>query len=157
MLRQAASKARLQWSPEHRQPSAGLVLLAAVASILGSLAADAFVVVVGTAILPATSGYGHFRFPDYAKLTVSGVVIASAAWPIVTRVTLAPRWLFFRLAIVVTLVLFLPDVYLLYRRQPADAVGVLMVMHVAIALVAYNLLVRVAPVGVPDAPAAPPR
>jgi len=58
---------------------------------------------------------------------VIGVIIASAAWPIVTRVTSAPRWLFCRLAILVTLVLWLPDLYILYRGQPADAVAVLMV------------------------------
>jgi hypothetical protein len=31
------------------------------------------------------------------------------------------------------------------KHQPADAVGVLVVMHVAIAVVTYNLLVRVSP------------
>jgi hypothetical protein len=51
------------------------------------------------------------------------------------------------LAILVTVVLLLPDVYILYRGQPADAVAVLMVMHLAIALVTYNLLVRLAPIG----------
>ncbi len=152
MLRQAASRARLEFLPEHRQPSAWRVVLAAVASVVGSLVADAIVVAVGEAIFPATKGYVHFRLSDYAKLTVIGVVIASAAWPIVTRLTSAPRWLFFRLAILVTLVLWLPDLYILHRGQPADAVGVLMVMHVAIALVAYNALVRVASVR----PAPPP-
>jgi hypothetical protein len=39
----------------------------------------------------------HFRFADHPKLTVVGVVIACAAWPIVTRMSSAPRWLFFRL------------------------------------------------------------
>ena len=102
--------------------------------------------VVGEAIFPGTKGYQHFQFSDYAKLTVIGVVIAGAAWPIVTRVTSAPRWLFLRLAVLVTVVLWLPDLFILYRGQPADAVAVLMVMHLAIALVTYNLLVHVAPV-----------
>ena len=53
----------------------------------------------------------------------------------------APRWLFFRLAILVTLVLLLPDLYLLYKGQPTDAVTILMIMHVSIALVTYNFLV----------------
>jgi hypothetical protein len=69
------------------------------------------------------------------------------AWPVVTRISSDPRWLFFRLAILVTVVLLLPDVYILYRGQPTDAVAVLMVMHLAIALVTYNLLVRLAPIG----------
>ena len=88
----------------------------------------------------------HFQFHDYAKLTVIGVVIAGAAWPIVARMSSAPRWLFFRLAIAVTLVLFLPDVYIWHQGQPAQAVAVLMAMHVAIALITYNLLVHLAPV-----------
>jgi uncharacterized membrane protein YraQ (UPF0718 family) len=74
------------------------------------------------------------------------VIIACLAWPVVTRISSAPRWLFFRLAIVVTLVLWLPDLYILYRGESARAVAVLMVMHLAIALVTYNCVVRIAPV-----------
>ena len=55
-------------------------------------------------------------------------------------------WLFFRLAILVTLALWLPDAYIWYLGQPASAVAVLVVMHLAIALFTYNLLVRLAPV-----------
>ena len=71
---------------------------------------------------------------------------ASGAWPVVTRISRAPRWLFFRLAIAVTLVLLLPDVYIWQQGQPAQAVAVLMVMHVVIALITYNLLVTLAPI-----------
>ena len=56
------------------------------------------------------------------------------------------RRLFLRLAVLVTLFLWLPDLYILYLGQPADAVAVLMVMHLAIAVVTYNLLVYLAPV-----------
>jgi hypothetical protein len=104
-------------------------------------------VAIGQAVFPGTEGYVHFQFHDYAKLTVVGVIIACVAWPVVTRISREPRWLFFRLAILVTLVLWLPDVYILYRGQPADAVGVLFAMHLAIALVTYNVLVRLAPTG----------
>ncbi len=75
-----------------------------------------------------------------------GVIIACAAWPIVTTISSAPRWLFFRLAILVTLVLWLPDLYILHVGESAKGVAVLMVMHAAIALVTYNLLVHLAPV-----------
>jgi hypothetical protein len=146
MLNRIMSLTRLDFSPQHRQPSAGRVLLATIASIAGSLAADALWVVIGEAIFASTKGYVHFRFSDYAKLTVIGVIIACAAWPIVTRVSYAPRWLFFRLAILVTLFLWLPDLYILYRGQPTDAVAILMVMHLAIAVVTYNLLVHIAPI-----------
>jgi hypothetical protein len=88
----------------------------------------------------------HFQFHDYARLTIVGVIIACVAWPIVTRISSAPRWLFFRLAILVTLVLLVPDLYILKTGQPAKAVAVLMCMHLAIALVTYNALVHLAPV-----------
>jgi hypothetical protein len=123
------------------------VILATVLSIALSLAADAALVAVGTRAFPSTKGYVHFQFHDYAKLTVVGVLIACAAWPVVARVSSAPRWLFFRLAIVVTLVLWLPDLYIWHQGQPAQAVLVLMVMHLAIALVTYNVLVNLAPIG----------
>jgi hypothetical protein len=115
--------------------------------LAGSLGVDALLVVIGTAVFASTKGYVHFRFSDYSKLTVIGVIIACAGWPIVTRISSDPRWLFFRLAILVTLVLWLPDIWLLLRSQPPRAVAVLMVMHLAIALVTYNCLVRLAPIG----------
>jgi len=122
------------------------VILASVLSVIGSLAADALLVVIGQAIFPSTKGYGHFQFSDYAKLTVIGVIIACVAWPIVTRISSSPRWLFFRLAILVTLVLWLPDLFILYRGAPGRAVAVLVVMHLAIAVVTYNCLVHIAKV-----------
>ena len=146
MLNMLASVARIDLQPRHAQPKASRVALATVAAIAGSLIADALLVVIGQALFPATKGYDHFQFHDYAKLTVIGVVIACVAWPVVTRISSDPRWLFFRLAILVTVVLLLPDFYILYKGQPADAVAVLMVMHLAIALVTYNLLVHLAPI-----------
>jgi hypothetical protein len=131
--------------PRPVQPSRVRVALASAASVVGSLVADALLVAIGTALFPSTKGYVHFRFSDYAKLTVIGVVIACVAWPIVTRISFDPRWLFFRLAVVVTLVLWLPDLWILSRGQSGRAVAVLMVMHLAIALVTYNALVRLAP------------
>src|SRR5580698_11339628 len=135
---------RLDFAPRHRQPGWGRIALATVASVAGSLAADALLVVIGQAVFPSTRGFVHFQFGDYAKLTVIGVLIACAGWPVVTRVSSAPRWLFFRLAVLTTLVLWLPDLYILHGGAPPKAVAVLMVMHVAIALVTYNFLVHLA-------------
>jgi hypothetical protein len=75
-----------------------------------SLAACAALVGVGEHVWPTTKDFVHFQFSDYGKLTILGVLIACAGWPIVTRISSAPRWLIFRAAIVVTLVLWLPDV-----------------------------------------------
>ena len=135
---------RVDFIPGHPQPSAASIIVATVVSIAGSLVADALLVVIGEAVFPSTKGYAHFQFSDYAKLTVIGVLIACAAWPVVTRISSSPRWLFLRMAIAVTLVLWLPDVYLLVGGQSAQAVAVLFVMHLAIALVTYNALVHIA-------------
>jgi len=139
----------IDFSPAHRPPEWWRVALATVLSVALSLAADAALVALGTRVFPMTKGYAHFQFHDYAKLTVIGVLIACAAWPVVARVSSAPRWLFFRLAIVVTLVLWLPDLYIWHQGQSAQAVLVLMAMHLAIALVTYNLLVHLAPIRTP--------
>ena len=138
--------ARVDLRSRHQPPQWWRLALATVLAVGLSLAADAALVAVGTKVFPATAGYVHFRFSDYTKLTVAGVIIACAGWPIVARISSAPRWLFFRLAIAVTLVLFLPDVFIWLQGQSAQAVAVLMAMHVAIAMVTYNLLVHVAPV-----------
>ncbi len=144
LLERAQAISRVDLAPRHAQPSWVSVAIATVASIAGSLIADALLVALGTALFPSTKGYVHFNFSDYSKLTVIGVLIACAAWPVVTRISSEPRWLFLRLAVLVTVFLLLPDVWLLWKSQPPEAVTILMVMHLAIALVTYNCLVRIA-------------
>jgi hypothetical protein len=139
------ARLHLDFTPAYRSPKASRLVLATVLSIAASLLADAALVYAGTRVFPSTKGYGHFEFHDYARLTIIGVIIACAAWPVMAWVTSAPRWLFFRVAIVVTAVLLLPDLYILWQGQPTKAVAVLMVMHLAIALITYNALVWLAP------------
>jgi hypothetical protein len=145
-VRRTLALLRLDFTPSYRRPAATRLLLATVLSVGCSLLADAALIAVGTTIFPSTKGYTHFRFEDYAKLTIIGVVIACAAWPVVVRLSSAPRWLFLRAAIAVTVVLLLPDIYILHQGQPPRAVGILMVLHLAIGVITYNLLVHVAPV-----------
>jgi Family of unknown function (DUF6069) len=156
-LDRAMTLARVDFRPAGRPPSASRMVAALAVSVIGSLGADAILVAIGTTVFPSTKGYGHFQFSDYAKLTIIGVVIACLAWPVVTRISSAPRWLFFRLAILVTLVLWLPDLYIWHGGAPAKAVAVLMLMHLAIALVTYNLLVHIAPVRQAEPAVAPAR
>jgi len=129
-----------------RPPSNGEVLVASLAAIVLSLVVDALLVIIGTHLFPSTKGYSHFRFSDYAKLTVIGVIIACCGWPVVARITSRPKWLFLRLAIATTVVLLLPDLYIWHGGQPFKAVGVLMCMHLGIAYVTYQSLVVLAPV-----------
>ena len=138
---------KVDFAPDPVQPSWARLAVATVVSLLGSLGADAVLVALGTRVFPSTRGYVHFQFHDYAKLTVIGVIIACAAWPIVTRISSEPRWLFVRMAVVVTLALFLPDLWIYLRGSSGKAVDVLLAMHLAIALVTYNALVHIAPVG----------
>jgi hypothetical protein len=147
---------RVDFAPADGPPSAVSVVAATIVCIAGSLAVDALLVIIAQAVFPSTRGYPHFRFSDYSKLTVIGVVIACLAWPVVTRISSTPRWLFLRMAVAVTLVLWLPDVYILAGGAPPRAVAFLFLMHLAIALVTYNCLVRIAktrPLAAPSAPA----
>jgi hypothetical protein len=124
---------------QDRQPSIVSILFASIVALAGSLAADYLLVKLGT-------HFSHFRFSDYSKLTVIGVLIACAAWPVATRLTSTPRSFFFRAAIVITIVLFAPDAYIWHSGSSGEAVFVLIWMHIAIAIVTYNALVRLAAV-----------
>ena len=141
----ALALARVELSPRHRMPHPAAVATGTALSVGLCLLADALLAKAGTALFPSTRGYVHFQFADYAKLTVIGVVIACLAWPVVVRLSSEPRWVFARLAVLVTVVLLLPDLYIWLTGQPGRAVLVLVAMHLAIALITYNVLVRVAP------------
>ncbi len=136
---------KIDFPPDHRQPRLVRFAVAALIAVVGSLAVDAALVAIGTALAPATKGYVHFRFSDYGKLTIVGVLMACLAWPVVTWITSEPRWLFLRLAMIVTFVLWAPDLWILLKGEPVKAVLVLMAMHVAIAVVTYVALVHVSP------------
>ena len=145
VLDRAKTLARVDLSPQHRTPHPAAVAAGTVLSVGLCLLVDALLAKAGTALFPSTRGYVHFRFSDYAKLTVIGVVIACLAWPIVVRLSSDPRWVYRWLAVLVTVVLLLPDLYIYLTGQPGRAVLILVCMHLAIALITYNVLVRVAP------------
>jgi hypothetical protein len=128
-------------------PSWARWVLALVVANLGSLISDAILVAIGTTIFPSTRGFVHFQPTDYGKLTLIGVSIACVGWPVVARISSQARWLFLLLAVLVTLVLWLPDLWILVHGEPIRGVGVLMLMHLSIAFITYNTLVRVAPLG----------
>jgi hypothetical protein len=130
----------------HRQPSTYEVIFATVTAVIGSLILDAILVKIGETIYPKTVGYAHFQFTSYAKLTVIGVLGSCAGWPIITRITSQPKWLFLRIAFAVTIVLLLPDLVIWMLGQPGAAVFVLVWMHLAIAITTYFSLVILAPV-----------
>jgi hypothetical protein len=137
---------RIDYKPQS-PPSPLRLLIATVVSLVGSLLADWLLVKLGTHVFPSTRGFAHFQFSDYAKLTIIGVVIACAGWPLATRLTSQPRRLFLQAAIAITIVLLAPDAYIWHNGASGKAVFVLVWMHVAIAIITYNALVHLAPTG----------
>ncbi|MGH3732089.1 MAG: hypothetical protein ACRDVC_01720 [Acidimicrobiales bacterium] len=121
--------------------------MASLVAMGGSLLADWLLVKLGTHVFPSTRGFVHFQFDDYARLTIIGVAIACAGWPLATTVTSQPRRLFLQAAFAITIVLLAPDAYIWHNGALGRAVFVLVWMHVTIAIVTYNALVRLARVG----------
>lgn len=144
MIDRALARARVDMNAASEPPSAGRMIVVSALSIITSVGVDAGVVKLGTVMNPAIRGFSHFRLTDYGVLTAFGVIAACAAWSVVVRISSSPRWLFFRLAVIVMLALWVPDLWLLIKHEPTRAVLVLMVMHLAVALVTYNLLVHFA-------------
>jgi hypothetical protein len=107
------------------QPKLWRFILASAVAVFGSIAACAILAAIGTAVFPSTAGYEHFRFVDYARLTVIGVGMACLAWPATTWVTSQARRLYLWLAIAVTIVALAPDAWILYQGQSPEAVLVL--------------------------------
>ena len=128
-----------------RQPALWRFVVAVVVAVVGSLAACAVLVVIGTMAFPATVGYSHFAFGDYSRLVIIGVLAACAAWPVVTLVSSRAARLFLWLTVAVTIASFAPDLWILHTGQVAQGVLVLAVMHVAVALVTFPALVKIAP------------
>jgi hypothetical protein len=138
-------RARVDLRPSSAPPSLARLSAVTLLCVICSLGVDAGVIRLGGEWFPAIRGYSHFRPYDYGTLTVIGVLAACTSWPMAVRVSSEPRSFFCRLAVVVTALLLVPDVWLLLAHGPVRAVLVLMAMHLSIALITYNLLVRVAP------------
>ncbi len=127
-------------------PSTPRVAVVTAVSILVSVGANALLVKLAVVAAPSLRDYSHFRLGDYGLLTLVGVAAAGAAWWLVGRTVATPRPFFLRLAVVVMLLLWTPDLWLLIRHEPPGGVLTLAAMHLAIAFITYNLLVRAAPV-----------
>lgn len=127
------------------QPAVWRWILATVLAVVGSLLACFVLALLATALIPSLAGYGHFQFSDYSKLTIIGVIAACVGWPIVTWFTTSARRLYLWLAIIVTVVSLAPDAWILHLGQPAAGVATLIVMHFALALITYPVMVFVSP------------
>ncbi len=138
----------LSSSPNDKPPSMRRMFVASLCAVLLSLGANWALARLGMQV-SSLRHYAHFRFVDYGTLTIIGVGAACVAWYVTTRICERPRWLFFRMAIAVSVLLFAPDVWLLAKGEPSGGVGILAAMHLTIALITYNVLVHVAEVVAP--------
>jgi hypothetical protein len=112
-----------------------------------SLLADIVLAAVGKAAFTVPASFGKFSFGSYSLLTVAGIAGATATWWAVTRLTSQPRWLLTRLAALVTALFLIPDFLLLGTPgNPAGPVTILMLMRLAIAVITYTALLKIAPV-----------
>ena len=128
-------------------PAYRRVVAAGLAAAVVSLAAGLLLAAVGQAAFTVPAAFGKFAFGTYAPLTVLGVAGATATWAGVTRLSSRPRWLLTRLAALVTALFLIPDFLLLGTRgNPAGPVAILMLMHLAIAVLTYAALTQLAPV-----------
>jgi hypothetical protein len=127
------------------QPSAWRWVLASLLAVGASLLACFGLASAAALLIPGLAGYGHFAFSDYSKLTIVGVVIACIGWPVVCWFTTSARRLYFWLAIAVTVVSLLPDVWILHLGQPSAGVVTLIAMHFALAVITYPAMVLIAP------------
>ena len=128
--------------PTHRR-----VVAAGLAAAAVSLAADLMLATIGQAAFTVPSSFGKFAFGTYALLTVLGVAGAAATWAAVARLSSRPKWLLTRLAALVTALFLIPDFLLLGTPgNPAGPVAMLMLMHLAIAVITYTALIKIAPV-----------
>jgi hypothetical protein len=137
-------------------PSGLRVGVVTVIAALASIVVNAALVWLATAFDPSIKHFSHFRLSDYGTLTAVGVIGAGVAWYVVARTFVTPRRTFFRVAVVVMVVLWLPDLWLLAKHEPTRGVVFLVIMHVAVALITYNLLVFAAPVRASEATSATP-
>jgi len=127
------------------QPRAWRFVVATIVAVGLSITACAGLVAVGIRVFPSTAGYEHFQFGDYTKLTVIGVVIASLGWPAACYLTTRARRLYLVLAVLVSIAALAPDAWILYQGQSAQAVFVLVWMHLALAVITYLSMVLIAP------------
>jgi hypothetical protein len=124
-------------------PAAVRIILAGGVAAVGSLIADVILVALGKAAFNPIS-FGPFHASAWVPLTILGVAGATVGWGILVHLTSEPRWVVFRAAVLVTLVLLLPDVGLL-PSNPTGPVLTLMAMHIAIAVITTVALLRISP------------
>jgi hypothetical protein len=146
LIRRASRFTRTGPAPDTAPPSHRRVAAAGLAAAAVSLAADLVLATIGQTALAVPAAFGKFSFGTYALLTLLGVAGATATWAAVTKLSSRPKWLLTRLAALVTALFLIPDFLLLGTPgNPTGPVVILMLMHLAIAVITYTALTKIAP------------
>lgn len=130
----------------HRPSTARLAFATILAGAL-SLATNLAIARVGQDILGVSEAFQPYQ--SIPALTISAVVLGAVLFWVLSNRAKHPRRTFIRIALAVLLLSVLPDGGLLVGSAPGAtvrAVGSLMAMHVATALIVVSLLLRVGPV-----------
>jgi len=123
---------------EHSRPLPVRGVVAVLVSVLVNV-----VLVLAIGALGVAPGFRPLSVPPVAFLSAAGAVGATAVYWALTRYRAAADRTFVRLAAVVLVLSFLPDVGLLLNDPAATVAGVLalMLMHVVVAAASVGLLV----------------
>jgi uncharacterized protein DUF6069 len=116
------------------------LLAAAVVAVLG----NALIALLVTTFAPGGVEKG-LQLPEYATLTVAGVLLATAGWALVRRFARRPRAVLRVLVPVVLVLSLVPDLALLAGGTSVANVVGLMLMHVVVAAALVPVLARVLP------------
>jgi len=116
------------------------LLAAAVVAVLG----NALIALAVAALRPGGVEKG-LQFPEYASLTVLGVLLGTAGWALVRRFSARPRAVLRVLVPVVVVLSLVPDLALLAGGTTLLNVVGLMLMHVVVAAAVVPTLARVLP------------
>jgi hypothetical protein len=144
---------RLDLPRGQAQPLLWRWVIGTVVAVLGSLLVCFALAKLASSADPGIAGYQHFKFSDYSRLTIIGVIAACVGWPLVTLISTSARRIYLWAAIVVVIVSLAPDVWILHLGQPAIGVATLAVMHIGLGVVTYPAMVLIAPQRVRIAPA----
>jgi hypothetical protein len=117
----------------------GRAVIAGVVAVVGNAA-----LVAVSRLLGIAPGFEPIAYPPVVFLTLLATVAAAAVFGLVVKLTGQPRRSFRRLAAVVLLLSFVPDVLLLQADPAATVAGVvvLMFMHIVAAVVIVTVLTR---------------
>lgn len=144
-VRVAVRLTRLDLRPSAVQPSLLRTALGVVVGVLLSLGANWLIVRAAVTLLPSLAGFPHFQLSDYGRFTLLGSLIACVGWPVLTRLSSSPGWIYGWVALLGTCVLWLPDLYIwAVLHEPGRAVLVLAAMHVAVVLVSCLSMISIA-------------